>query len=63
MEQFAGIQMIDVKFSTVDGRTLLFECHTTPDKTRKLLLAQLGFELPEQSPPRITDQQTLEPLK
>jgi transposase len=61
-EQLAGIQMLDVKFPTTDGRTLLFERHTTPDKLQKLLLAQLGLELPEQSPPRITSQQTLEPL-
>jgi transposase len=62
LEQLAGIQMLDVKFPTSDGRTLLFERYTTPDKTQKLLLAQLGLELPEQSPPRITNQQTLEPL-
>lgn len=46
----------------VCGATLLFERYTTPDKTQKLLLAQLGLELPEQSPPRITSQQALEPL-
>ncbi len=54
--------MLDVTFPTCDGRTLLFERYTTPDKTQKLLLAQLGLELPEQSPPRITDRKTLEPL-
>ena len=59
-EQLAGLQMLDVKFPTSDGRTLLFERYTSPDKTQKLLLAQLGLELPEQSPPRITDQHTLE---
>ena len=62
LEQLAGIQMLDVKFPTSDGRTLFFERYTTPDKLQKLLLAQLGMELPEQSPPRITSQQTLEPL-
>jgi transposase len=61
-EQLGAIQMLDVKFPTGDGRTLLFERYTTPDKTQKLLLAQLGLELPEQSPPRITSGQTLEPL-
>jgi hypothetical protein len=54
--------MLDVKFPTSDCRTLLFERYTTPDKPQKLLLAQLGLELPEQRPPRITNQQTLEPL-
>jgi transposase len=62
LEQLAGIQMLDVKFPTSDGRTLIFERYTTPDKLQKLLLAQLGLALPEQSPPRITSQQTLEPL-
>ena len=54
--------MLEVRFPTSEGQTLLFERYTTPDKTQKLLLAQLGLELPEQSPPRITVQQTLEPI-
>lgn len=61
-EQLAGILMLDVRFPANERQTLLFERYTTPDKTQKLLLAQLGLELPEQSPPRITSQQTLEPL-
>ena len=61
-EHLAGVRMLDVKFPTSDGRTLHFERYTTPDKTQKLLLAQLGLELPEQSPSRITSQKTLEPL-
>ena len=36
--------------------------HTNPDKTQKLIPAQLDLALPEQAPPRITAQQTLEPL-
>lgn len=62
LEQLAGIQMLDVKFPTNDGRTLVFERYTTPDKLQKLLVAQLGLDLPEQSPPRITRQHILEPL-
>jgi transposase len=61
-EQLAGIQMLDVKFPTSDGRTLVLQRHTNPDKTQKLILAQLDLALPEQTPPRITAQQTLEPL-
>lgn len=61
IEQLSGIQMLDVKFPTSDGRTLVFERYTSPDQTQKLLLAQLGLELPGQSPPRITARQTLDP--
>jgi hypothetical protein len=32
-----------VKFPTGDGRTWLFDRYPRPDKTRKLLLAQLGL--------------------
>ena len=60
-EQLASIQMLEVKFPTTDGHTLIFERYTTPDKVQKLLLAQLHLELPEQSPPRITRDRTLEP--
>lgn len=60
LEQLTGIQMLDVRFPTGDGRTLLFERYTTPDKPQKLILAQLGLQLPEQSPPRITSHRTLE---
>jgi hypothetical protein len=59
--QLSGIQMLDVEFPTSDGRTLVFQRYTSPDQTQKLLLAQLGLELPEQSPPRITAQETLDP--
>jgi len=62
IEQLSTIQMLDVHFPTTDGRTLIFQRYTNPNKTQKLLLAQLGLELPEQSPPRITSRQTLEPL-
>jgi hypothetical protein len=49
-------------FPTADGRTLIFCRSTMPNKTQKLLLAQLGLELPPQSPPRITSNRSLEPL-
>lgn len=54
--------MLDVKFTTSDGRTLLVERYTAPGQTQKFLLAQLRLELPAQSLPRVTSQQTLEPL-
>jgi hypothetical protein len=54
LEKFAAIQMLEVHFPTSDGRELTFCRYTQPEKDHKLLLAQLGWELPAQSPPRIT---------
>jgi transposase len=62
LEQLSAIPMLDVHFPTTDGRTLIFCRYTMPNKTQKLLLAQLGLELPPQSPPRITSNRCLEPL-
>ncbi len=60
LEQLSTIQMLDVHFPTTDGRTLIFQRYTTPNKTQKLLLAQLELELPPQSPPRITSSSQLD---
>lgn len=54
LEKFAAMQMVDVHFPTTDGRELVFRRYTQPEKDQKMLLAQLGWELPEQAPPRIT---------
>jgi len=54
LEKFAAMQMLDVHFPTTDGRELVFCRYTQPEKDHKMLLAQLGWELPPQSPPRIT---------
>ena len=54
LEKFAAIPMLDVHFPTTDGRELVFCRYTQPEKDHKMLLAQLGWELPPQSPPRIT---------
>ena len=62
IEQLSAIQMLDVYFPTTDGRTLMFCRYTMPNKTQKLLLTQLGLELPKQSPPRITSSRALAPL-
>jgi transposase len=61
LEKFAAIQMLDVHFPTTDGRELVFCRHTQPEKDHKMLLAQLGWELPPQSPPRITQKGQLLP--
>lgn len=54
LEKFAAIQMVDVHFPTTDGRELIFRRYTQPEKDQKLLLFQLGWELPAQPPPQIT---------
>ena len=54
LEKFAAIQMLDVHFPTTDGRELVFCRYTQPEKDQKMLLALLGWELPPQSPPKIT---------
>jgi transposase len=60
-EHLSAIQMLDVHFPTTDGRTLIFTRYTMPNKVQKLLLAQLGLELPPQNPPRITSHRQLDP--
>jgi len=54
LEKFGAIQMVDVHFPTTDGRELIFRRYTQPEKDHKMLLNQLGWDLPPQSPPRIT---------
>jgi transposase len=60
LEKFASMQMLDVHFPTTDGRELVFCRYTQPERDHKMLLAQLGWELPPQSPPRITQKGKLE---
>ncbi len=54
LDKFATIQMLDVKFPTTDGRTLMLSRYTEPDTDHKLLLEQLKLALPPQPPPRIS---------
>jgi hypothetical protein len=54
LEKFSALQMLDGHFPTTDGRELVFCRYTQPERDHKMLLAQLGWELPPQSPPRIT---------
>jgi transposase len=53
-DKFAGVQMIDVHIPTTDGRELVLERHTEPERDLKLLLGELKLVLPEQPPPKIT---------
>ncbi|MBU4246842.1 MAG: IS1634 family transposase [Verrucomicrobia bacterium] len=54
LDQMKMMQMLDVRVPTTDGRWLHMARYTQPDKTQQLLLAQLGLNLPEQPPPKIT---------
>jgi len=54
LDKFATLQMLDVKFPTTDGRTLILNRYTEPDTDHKLLLEQLKLALPPQLPPRIS---------
>ncbi len=54
LDKFAAIQMVDAHFPTTDGRELVFRRYTQPEKDQKILLAQLGWELPQQPAPRIS---------
>jgi hypothetical protein len=53
-DKFAGVQMIDVHIPTTDGRELILERYTEPERDLKLLLGQLALPLPKQPPPKIT---------
>lgn len=59
LEKFAAMQMLDVHFPTTDGRELVFCRYTQPEKDHKMLLALLGWDLPPQSPPKISQKHQL----
>ena len=55
LEKMGTMQMMEVYFPTTQpGQELVFRRYTQPEKDHQMLLAQLGWELPEQSPPRIS---------
>lgn len=56
LEQFVGMQMMDVHFPTTDGRRLIFRRYTKPEPDQAMILQQLNLELPPQAPPQITSQ-------
>jgi len=53
LQKLAGMQMVDVRLPTTDGRELLLTRYTEPDADQRLLLAHLKMQLPKQSPPKI----------
>jgi len=54
LDKFAAVQMLDVHFPTTDGRTLVLNRYTELTPDHKVLVSQLGLDLPPQPPPRIT---------
>jgi len=60
LEKFGRMQLMDVHFPTTDGRELVFVRYTQPEKDQQLLLEQMKWELPPQSPPKITAKGELE---
>lgn len=54
LEKCSSMQMVDVHLPTTDGRHLVLPRRTDPTRDQLLLLHQLGLELPEQPPPRIS---------
>ncbi len=54
LEKFKTMQMVDVHLPTTDGRHLILSRYTQPEPEHRLLLDQLGLELPAQPPPKIT---------
>ena len=54
LDKFAAIQMLDVRFPTADGRTLILSRYTELTADQKLLARHLKLDLPPQPPPRIT---------
>jgi transposase len=63
LDKFASIQMMNVVFPTQEeGKELLFRRYTHPQNDHLMLLAQLKWELPEQTPPLLTSTGALVPL-
>lgn len=54
LDKLSAVQMLDVHFPTTDGRELRFTRYTQPETEQKMIIAQLGWNLPEQPPPRLT---------
>ena len=60
LEQLAGIQMLDVQMPTTDGRWLTLTRYTQPSLAVRVLLERLNYQLPEQMPPRLSEDRQLE---
>lgn len=56
LEKMAGIQMVDVRVPTTDGRLLILPRYTEPEKDHQMLLHEMHLQLPTQPSPRIVPQ-------
>jgi hypothetical protein len=54
LEKLAGMQMVDVRLPTTDGRQLLLARYTEPNDDQRLLLSKLRLQLPRQPIPTIS---------
>ena len=61
LDKFADIQMLDVRFPTTDGRTLILSRYTELNPDQRILVRQLNLALPPQPPPRITAARRIAP--
>lgn len=59
LSAFETIELVDVHLPMSDGRTLVLTRRTQPNLDQRLLLQRLGWELPEQPPPRIQAERSL----
>jgi transposase len=57
LEKMAAMQMIDVHLPTTDNRTVILTRYTQPELDQKILLEKLKLTLPEQPPPKISQNQ------
>jgi hypothetical protein len=57
LDQLGRIQLIDVWFKTRAGGAICLPRITQPETAQRALLHQLGWQLPEQPPPRIYQHQ------
>ena len=57
LDDFQSIQLVEVWFRLHDGRQLCLPRITQSEEHQALLLAQLGWEVPAQPPPRIDSAQ------
>ncbi len=55
LEKFSTIQMIDVHLPTTDGRKLILSRYTQPNNDLILLFHHLKLKLPNQPPPKMTE--------
>ena len=61
LDKFADIQMLDVRFPTTDGRTLILSRYTELNPDQRILVRQINLALPPQPPPRITAARRIAP--